>query len=369
MYRLGALRTLAELVDSPGGALWVWRDRWNRFMPVAHWCMDRELIPIAAGDPCLQPFSDENCSFLDLTALTGQPSSSVWRERFPGGWLVVPLRYRSRLAGFALINRSRSERPLHWEDRSLISLVALQLAAYVVQQETAQALADARQLEQFNKRFAFILHDTKNAVGQLALLARNAEQFGHDEEFRKDMVATLKNSVEKLQALLASLTGSAPAAPISATGGKVDISKLAATFVEDKRRLGLNLQADVTGPAFVRLVDPNAFLGVLEHVVSNALEASPPNRPVMIRTGNTAGSVSLTIEDKGPGMSEQFIADELFRPLKSKKKAGFGIGTYQAREIMHDLGGDIGVRSKPGEGTAVFLMLPEYIPEREAVSA
>ena len=54
---------------------------------------------------------------------------------------------------------------LHWEDRSLISLVALQLAAYLVQRETTQALADARQLEQFNKRFAFILHDTKNAMG------------------------------------------------------------------------------------------------------------------------------------------------------------------------------------------------------------
>src|SRR5579871_2266332 len=55
---LGVLRTLAELVDSPGGALWVWRERWNRFMPVAHWSIDRELIPIAAGDPCLEPLSD-----------------------------------------------------------------------------------------------------------------------------------------------------------------------------------------------------------------------------------------------------------------------------------------------------------------------
>ena len=53
---LGVLRTLAELVDSPGGALWVWRERWSRFMPVAHWSMDRELIPIAAGDPCFKHF-------------------------------------------------------------------------------------------------------------------------------------------------------------------------------------------------------------------------------------------------------------------------------------------------------------------------
>ena len=363
MCRLGVLRTLAELVDSPGGALWVWRERWNRFMPVAHWCMDRELIPIAAGDPCLQPFSDENCSFLDLTALTDQPSSSVWQRKISGGLgSLCHCGIARSSPGFALINRSRSERPLHWEDRSLISLVALQLAAYLVQQETTQALADARQLEQFNKRFAFILHDTKNTVGQLTLLARNAEQFGHDEDFRKDMVATLRNSVEKLQALLASLTGSAPAAPISATGGKVDISKLATTFVEDKRRLGLNVQIDLTGPAFVHLVDPNALLGVLEHVVSNALEASPPNRPVMIWAGKINGSVSLSVEDKGTGMSEQFIADELFRPMKSKKKTGFGIGTYQAREIMRDLDGDIERPEQTGRGHNRVFDAPRVYP-------
>lgn len=367
---LGALRTLAELVDSPGGALWVWRERWNRFMPAASWSVDHELTPIAAGDTCLQAFGDESCAFLELAALGEKASSAVWRERLPGAWLAVPLRYRSHLAGFALINRPRSERNLHWEDRSLISLVARQLAAYLMHEETAQALADARQLEQFNKRFAFILHDTKNTVGQLKLLARNAEQFGHDQEFREDMVATLKNSVEKLQGLLASLTGSTPAATsVSAQAGKVDLAKLAATFVQEKHRLGLNLEVDATEPAVAQLNDPNAFLGVLEHVVSNALEASPEDRPVMIRAHKSGAAVSLAIEDKGAGMSAQFIADELFRPLKSKKKTGFGIGTYQAREIMRDIGGDIQVRSKLGEGTTVLLILPEYFPEREVLSA
>lgn len=367
---LGVLRALAELVDSPGGALWVWRERWNRFMPVAHWSMDGELAPIAADDPRLRAFGDESCTLLELTAADHDPASAAWHERFPDVWLALALRYRSQLAGIALIVPPRSERKLHWEDRSLISLVALQLAAYLVQQETAQALADARQLEQFNKRFAFILHDTKNTVGQLTLLARNAEQFGHEQEFRKDMVATLTNSVEKLQGLLASLTGGTPAAtPVSVQAGKVDVAKLAATFVQEKHRLGLNLEVEATVPAVAQLNDPNAFLGVLEHVVGNALEASPQDSPVMIRAYKSGAAISLEVEDKGAGMSAQFIADELFRPLKSKKKAGFGIGTYQAREIMRELGGDIQIRSKLGEGTTVFLMLPEYVAEREVISA
>jgi putative PEP-CTERM system histidine kinase len=367
---LGVLRTMAELVDSPGGGLWVWRESWNRFMPVAHWSLNCDLSPIAADDELLQAFNDESCAYLDLWVEDAGRSAQGWRQRFPEAWLVVPFRYRSSVAGFALINQPRSERKLNWEDKDLISLVALQLAAYLVQQETAQALMDARQLEQFNKRFAFILHDTKNAIGQLTLLVRNAEQFGHEEEFRKDMIATLRNSVEKLQALLASLTGGpvAGAAP-AATPASVDLEKIAAGFAQERLRMGFNLQVETDGPAVARLGDSRAFIGVLEHVVANALEATPPGTPVSLRIAHSGDSVFLTVQDQGPGMSENFIANDLFRPLKSTKKTGFGIGAFQAREIMRDLGGDVEIRSKLGEGTAVTLILPAFAPEREIVSA
>jgi len=57
-------------------------------------------------------------------------------------------------------------------------------------------------------------------------------------------------------------------------------------------------------------------------------------------------------------MTDAFVAEELFRPLRSTKDGGFGIGAYQARELMRDLGGDILVKSKIGEGTCVTLELP-----------
>jgi len=54
----------------------------------------------------------------------------------------------------------------------------------------------------FNRRFAFILHDIKNLVSQLSLLSRNAERHADNEEFRSDMIATLKSSVGKMNELL-----------------------------------------------------------------------------------------------------------------------------------------------------------------------
>lgn len=57
-------------------------------------------------------------------------------------------------------------------------------------------------------------------------------------------------------------------------------------------------------------------------------------------------------------MTQQFINEELFRPLRSTKHGGFGVGGYQIRELMRDLGGDVTVESVVGSGTRMILSLP-----------
>ena len=58
----------------------------------------------------------------------------------------------------------------------------MQLAVYLVNDETSQALLEANQMAEFNKRFAFLIHDMKNTIGQLDLLARNAERFSENPD-------------------------------------------------------------------------------------------------------------------------------------------------------------------------------------------
>ena len=368
---LGVLRTLTEVLDSPGGALWVFREHWNQYLPVAHWSLRTELTPISPNDLALAAFEDEDCVFLDLTRPEGNESALVWQGRYPGAWLAVPLRYRSITVGIVLVNKPRAQRRLDWEDKNLIALVALQLAAYLVQEETAQALADARQLEEFNKRFAFILHDTKNTIGQLSLLVRNAEQFGHDENFRKDMIVTLRHSVEKLQALLTQLTGAGPPRLRGvADEQRADMSSLISSLAQEKRTLGLNVTVEAQGEAVeLGTNDATAFLGVIEQVLSNAIEASPEGKAVKVHVETSGSLVRVSVEDKGPGMSQQFINEELFRPLRTTKGAGFGIGAYQARETIRKLGGKMDVCSKIGEGTTITLSLPVPGSEKRVVRA
>lgn len=363
------LRTLSELMDTPGGALWSHRERWDQFMPVAQWSFPLELAPMGMADTAVKAFDDENVAFLDLTDPEHADAAKPWRELFPAAWMVVPLRYRSTLTGIAVLNPPRANKKLNWEDRNLIALVSRQLAAYLVQDETAQALADARQLEDFNKRIAFIIHDIKNTIGQLSLIARNAEQFGDNAEFRKDMVLTIEHSVSKLHELLARLRGEAGALPSPATEG-TNLTALVADFVARKRGMGMDIRMDDTEqPALVSLTDRNAFLNVLEHVVTNAVEATPAGSPVHVRIENGGGRVRVNVDDQGAGMTPQFIAKELFRPLRTTKGKGMGIGAYQAKETMRDLGGDIEVSSKVGKGTTITLLLPSSSQQQRRISA
>ena len=116
-----------------------------------------------------------------------------------------------RLVGLVILAAPEYRRPLDWEDFDLLRTAGHQAASSLAEALGQEALADAQRFEEFNRRFAFILHDIKNLVSQLSLLARNAERHADNPEFRADMVATLQGSVGKMNELLARLAPHSPA--------------------------------------------------------------------------------------------------------------------------------------------------------------
>jgi signal transduction histidine kinase len=66
------------------------------------------------------------------------------------------------------------------------------------------------------------------------------------------------------------------------------------------------------------------------------------------------------VADTGSGMSEEFMRERLFKPFDSTKSAGMGIGAFESREYIHQLGGTLQVRSAPEQGTTFTVSLPLY---------
>ena len=276
-------------------------------------------------------------------------------------WAGVPLIHHGRLVGVVLLARPEYQRPLDWEDFDLLRTAGAQAASTLSEAHGQEALAKAQRFDEFNRRFAFILHDIKNLVSQLSLLSRNAERHADNPEWRADMVATLKGSVGKMNDLLARLSPKAGARvqriealslrplltdAISAKRGEHDV-----------RLLGdAGVWAEADGPALEQ---------ALGHLIQNAVEACSASVPVTVRVTSKATGVTITINDKGVGMDADFVRNRLFQPFSSTKPGGFGIGAFEARSLITAMGGQLTVESSPGKGTTFTIRLPAAEPVSE----
>ena len=57
-------------------------------------------------------------------------------------------------------------------------------------------------------------------------------------------------------------------------------------------------------------------------------------------------------------MSPNFLRSGLFKPFVSSKAGGFGIGAFEARELVRAMGGRLDVESREGLGTRFTISLP-----------
>jgi signal transduction histidine kinase len=134
------------------------------------------------------------------------------------------------------------------------------------------------------------------------------------------------------------------------------------TASKDRR---LNFEGHADGLRVV--ADEDRFAAVLSHLIDNAIDATPPeNGKVDVRLIAQGDEAIIEVEDNGQGMEADFVRNELFKPFKSTKSGGFGIGAYESREFVRELGGNLDVVSTPGKGTTVRIRLPVVNREERA---
>ena len=102
----------------------------------------------------------------------------------------------------------------------------------------------------------------------------------------------------------------------------------------------------------------HALEQVLLHLVQNAIEASAGDSPVFVRVGKADTHGEIEVLDSGHGMSPEFVRTRLFKPFDSTKSGGFGIGAYEARELVRAMGGRLEVESREAFGTRFIIRLP-----------
>jgi signal transduction histidine kinase len=92
--------------------------------------------------------------------------------------------------------------------------------------------------------------------------------------------------------------------------------------------------------------------------VQNALDATPPDGRVWIAIEREGNMAVIEVGDTGHGMPSEFILERLFKPFQTTKQAGMGIGAFESRQYVQELGGDIKVDSTENVGTRFRVKLP-----------
>jgi NtrC-family two-component system sensor histidine kinase KinB len=100
----------------------------------------------------------------------------------------------------------------------------------------------------------------------------------------------------------------------------------------------------------------------------NAVRHARPGGRIVVRIGRGDGQVRIEVEDDGEGIPSQYLERifERFFQIPGGERGGVGLGLYISREIVRAHGGELSVRSAPGQGSTFTFTLPAAPPAGEA---
>ncbi|HUZ73959.1 MAG TPA: XrtA/PEP-CTERM system histidine kinase PrsK [Stellaceae bacterium] len=348
------IRAVADSVNSPGGVLFQRHD--HVYVPSAYWNAE---VPADVREPAdgalVAGFRDGRWIVALRAAADGVEPGQLpaWLGSGNEFWLAVPLPHRREIIGFVVLCLPRAPVNPDWEVYDLLRIVARQAASYFSEQQAQRALADAQMLQEYSKRFAFVIHDIKNLSSQLGLILSNARRHAGNPEFQADVMRTVENSVARMNKLLSQLKSATAAPPVAAVAdAHAILRELIAAHPQSDR-----IDAQCAGSDAVVQMEAEPLRSVLAHLIDNAIEASGTQAPVTVNLGGDDERITIEVADQGSGMEANFVRDELFRPFRSTKDSGFGIGAFQTRELVRAAGGQLDVVSRPGAGTTMRIVL------------
>lgn len=223
-------------------------------------------------------------------------------------------------------------------------------------------ISEGRRLEVNQQRFlARAAHELRTPitaiVGAAELLLTGGEE---DPEARRRFLEHILSEGHRMQRLSNTLlrlarVGADNREPELRKVSPGAVARAAAASMEPLTRSARSeVVLDVREDAAV-LADPEHLEQILLGLLSNALKHSEDGRVLLRVDGGT-----LTVEDKGPGISPEDLPHvfELFYRGKGASE-GFGLGLTICRDLVENMGGEVSISSREGAGTTVEVRLPE----------
>ncbi|WP_295809728.1 ATP-binding protein [uncultured Nitratireductor sp.] len=207
-----------------------------------------------------------------------------------------------------------------------------------------------RQIEQRTAMLTGVSHDLRTILTRFKLQLAMAGNKEDVEALNQD----IEDMRSMLEGYLAFARGEAAEDP-----GEFDLAAFFDRAVEEAGLRDCTLKVETSGDTHLH-VRPNAFSRLLTNVIGNAFRYASN---VAITAHNTAGTLTITVDDDGPGIPFE-MREDVFKPFvrldeaRNQDESGTGLGLSIARDIARSHGGDVTLDDSPLGGLRAVIRVP-----------
>jgi putative PEP-CTERM system histidine kinase len=287
-----------------------------------------------------------------------EPLRQCHARKFPhgGNRICVPILGVDELSALMVLGDRVAGVPFSVEEFDLFKCIGDQIAGDLSRIRLSQRLVEAKEMQAFQTMAAFFVHDLKNTAWTLSLLLDNLQKHFERPEFREEAVRAVGKSVGRINDLIGRI-GSLRhelrmnQAPVDLNGVIQEVIKEFPPTTDVKVITNLS-------PLPMLPLDREQMHKVFVNLLVNAREASHAGGTIRCETSRRGSDAVVTVQDDGSGMTAEFLHEHLFKPFRTTKKKGIGIGMFQSKMIVEAHEGRIEVQSKEGQGTTFTIVLP-----------
>lgn len=232
-------------------------------------------------------------------------------------------------------------------------------------------ITDLRRLENVRREFvANVSHELKTPLSSIKAYAETLRMGAlHDPEHNELFVARIEEQADRLHQLIQDLLHLARVESGRETFDIRDVSLLGAiedclpAYLERAQAKQLTLDFEPSDADVVIRADEGALATIFDNLVGNAIQYTPEGGRVVIRCRAEGESGVFEVEDTGVGISpadQTRIFERFYRvdKARSRELGGTGLGLAIVKHLTQAFGGQVGVRSELGKGSAFHVRLP-----------
>ncbi len=276
--------------------------------------------------------------------------------------LRVPLVWDRRIIGAFEVSQpeTRNDGRGGFEDDDIktMTVVAAQLSRVITNADERLQRSTNERLAAVGQMLASVAHDLR---APMTVVSGYAQLMGEEEDdpsqrtYRCNRILT---QIDEMMAMIGDLLAFARG-DSKLRASDVKLESLAADLQETLRHTCAprGIKLEVERQPGVAVVDQGRVKRILHNLAKNAIDVMRRGDGLFIDMQSSDEGLKLTVRDQGPGMNEATRA-RIFEPFFSDKAGGTGLGLTIVKRFVEDHSGTIAVKSAPGEGTTVEVLLP-----------